>query len=211
MSYIQITPIGNSLDVAAARLAGVKGGIDRAMASAGKRATSKLKTEASRRARERYAISAGNISGKAPRITVTSGGGSLDAEVQWNGTKFALTKFDGSSKSPAWDKSTRAIIRKADGWITYHPGREGKGHVLRGTGAQLLTGTFVAHFASGHVGIFERDGGTTGSGSEKITEKMGLSVPQMVGSDAIKDDIGQTAIEECDTRLAHEVERLLGF
>lgn len=213
--YLKIYPVGNSIDVAAARLAGVKGGIDKALYNAGKRAGDKLKAEASRRARERYAISAGNISGNAPKIKVQSGGGSSSVSVQWNGTRFALSKFNGSSNSPAWDKSRLVRVKKSDGenarWITTHPGKEGKGHVLKNTSPMTISGSFVAQFSSGHAGIFHRTGGTTGGGNEEIEESMGLSVPQMVGSDAIKDEVGEVAVEEFDTRLAHEVNRLLGL
>lgn len=210
MSYIQIFQVGNAIDVATARLAGVAGGIDTAMYNAGKRAASKLKSEAVKRARERYAISAGNVK-KAPTINVSSGGGSAVAEITWKDTKIALSKFDGSSKAPAWDRTRRVIVKKHDGWISTNPGLEGRGHTMRSTAPTKLTGTFVASFKSGHVGIFEREGGYTDNGLEKITEKMGLSLPQMVGSDAIKDEVGEVAVETFEERLDHEVSRLLGF
>ncbi len=214
--YLQIIPIGNSLDVAAARLAGVPGGLDKALYQASKRASDKLKTTASRKARERYAISAGNFSKNAPKIDIRTGGGSAHADVSWKGTKFSLSKFSGSSNTPKWDTSRKVRIKKPDarngnGGFWAHPGQEGKGHVLKSTSPMTISGSFVAQFSSGHAGIFHRDGGTTENGAESITESMGLSVPQMVGSDAIKDEIGEEAIQEFDTRLAHEVERLLGF
>ena len=214
--YLQIISIGNSLDVAAARLAGVPGGLDRALRDASQRASSHLKTTASRKARERYAISAGNISKSTPKINISVGGGSAHADITWTGTKFALSKFSGSSNTPAWDTSRKVRIKKpnarnGNGGFWAHPGKEGKGHVLKSTSPMTISGSFVAQFSSGHAGIFHRTGGATDSGAEKIEESMGLSVPQMVGSDAIKDEIGEAAMDRFEERLADNVNRLLGI
>ena len=205
MSTITLTAVGNTLDVAAIRLAGVKGGLPKAVYQAGKRSAEHLNTEAKRRVRERYAIKAGDVT----KGTIKAGSDGFT--VLWTGSKISLSKFNGSTRSGSFQMGKRAVIPKRDGWITYHPGNEAKGHVLNSTAAQKLTGTFGATFASGHSGIFERTGGITGTGGDKIEEKMGLSVPQMVGNDAIRDEIGEAAAEKFDERMLVEVNRLLGL
>ena len=60
----------------------------------------------------------------------------------------------------------------------------------------------MARMASGHVGIFEREG-------EKLREVMGSSVPQMLGSPETAERLGEEAMGKFEERLDHEVLRLL--
>ena len=209
MSIMEITPVSAmTLEKASVLLRGVTGGTNKAIKSAMQRAVSKLRNSTSKAVRERYAISA-SVAKSSPSIRYTIGDG-VSVEITWKGGKIQLAKFQGSSTSPAWDTSRLVAIPKGDRWIQVHPGREAKGHVLTSTGPQVLTNSFVAHFKSGHAGIFERTGGRTSGGAEKISEKMGLSVPQMVGNDQVYESISEETMETLDERLNHEILRLLG-
>jgi hypothetical protein len=209
MSIMEITPVSAlTLEKAEVLLRGVSGGTTKAVKSAMQRAVSKLKTSTSKAVRERYAISA-SVAKTSPSIRYTIGDG-VSVEIAWKGGKIQLSKFQGSSTSPSWDMSRLVAIPKKGSWVQVHPGKEAKAHVLTSTGAQTLTNTFVARFQSGHAGIFERTGGTTSTGAEKITEKMGLSVPQMVGNDQVYEGISAETMETLDERLNHEILRLLG-
>ena len=63
----------------------------------------------------------------------------------------------------------------------------------------------MARMESGHVGIFERDGGETRSGGDSVSEVMGSSVPGMLGSKDVSEKLGQEAMEKFEERLEHEI------
>lgn len=196
---------GKSLERAAALMAGVNGGIDRAMRSAMTRATSHLKTTASKKVRERYAISAGQMKKAAsPKITYVMGNG-IRAEILYRGKKIPLYKFDGAGPSNPTQLPQTVRVKTAHGWITTHPGAAAHGHVLRSTGPSTFENGFTARMPNGHTGLFERV-----SGSTKIKEIMGLSAAQMVGSDEYKHEIAEESMKKFEDRLDHEVLRLLG-
>lgn len=209
MSLMEITPASTlTLEKAEVMLRGVGGGTNKAVKSAMQRAVSKLKTGTSKAVMERYAVSA-SVAKSSPAIRYTIGDG-VSVEILWKGGRIYLSRFKGSSTSPAWDTSRRVPVMKNDKEVWVHPGLEAKAHVLTTTSAETLTNTFVAHFKSGHSGIFERTGGQTGSGAEKITEKMGLSVPQMVKNEEVYDSISEETMQTLEERLNHEILRLLG-
>jgi hypothetical protein len=62
---------------------------------------------------------------------------------------------------------------------------------------------------SGHVGIFERTGGVSSTGSDSIRELMGSSIPQMLGNPEVQQKLTNEAIAKFDERLDHEVQRIL--
>ena len=90
-----------------------------------------------------------------------------------------------------------------------HPGMPAHGHVLKDTAPALFENAFVAQMDSGHVGIFERNGGISSSGGDAISEVMGLSVAQMVGNDQVKQKLTEEVAEKVAERYHHEVIRLL--
>jgi hypothetical protein len=208
---MSIVTIDNASDKNLARaailLAGIDGGIEKAMKNAMSRATSTLRNKTAQAIRERYAVSSGDAK-SSPKISYSFADG-VQAEILFAGKKISLSKFSGSSTSPGWSSEVD-VFKTANGFIHGHPGLNGLGHVLNSTSPTALDDTFVANFRSGHAGIYERTGAETSTGADKITEKMGLSVPQMVGSDEIEEKLGTEAMEKFDERLRHEVERLLG-
>ena len=62
---------------------------------------------------------------------------------------------------------------------------------------------------SGHIGIFERTGGVTSSGSNEIKELQGSSVPQMLGGKAVQDELVNKASQKFEERLEHEMMRIM--
>ena len=84
-----------------------------------------------------------------------------------------------------------------------YPSVAASGHVLKDTSPYSFEKAFVARMGSGHVGIFERDGG------DSISEIMGGSVPGMLGRDEVKEKLGEQAAEKYMERYHHEVMRLL--
>lgn len=195
-----------TLDRASVLLAGVPDGMQKAIKSAMVRAVQYTNTHYTDYVREEYAVSAGNVKSNTSVSVSYKAGDGVQAEVKYRGTKIPLYKFDGASpKSPQWDWSRTTPIKLSNGeWRTFHPGKPASGHQLTSTGPQKFTGAFVATMPSGHTGIFERDG-------DSLSEIMGSSGPQMVGRDEVSERIAEAAAEKLDERIAHEVQRLLGF
>ena len=80
---------------------------------------------------------------------------------------------------------------------------------LKRTAPTRFGHAFVAAMKSGHVGIFERTGGSTSSGGDAIRELMGSSVPQMLGSQTVTEALTREAMDYFETRLEHEIARIL--
>lgn len=59
--------------------------------------------------------------------------------------------------------------------------------------------------ASGHIGVFHRDGKNT----RAITERYALAVPQMLGNDDVKNSLVASANEKFTERVEHEISRIL--
>lgn len=201
---------GTNLARAEKLLAGIPGGVERAIQGAMTRAVSHLRKQSTSRITERYAIAAGAVRANE-NITVSYryGGGGVSADVTFSGSRIPLTRFKGSSASPGYDRSRRVPVLTAAGWKLVSPGVNGRGHILNSTSPQVLTNTFVAHFKSGHTGIFERTGAVSGSGRDAIGEKYGTSVAEMVGHGEVAEKLSNDAMEAFDARIEHEITRIL--
>lgn len=204
MSTISVTAASQkTLDRAAILLAGVNNGIQRAMRPAMERASTRLKKLALQKAKERYAVSSGSLRpATSPKITYSMGNG-ITASIVYGGQKIPLYKFDGSSPAGPTPMNGYVPALTSNGWRMVHPGSPAKGHVLKSTSPASFEHAFVATMGSGHTGIFERDG-------DSISEIMGVSVPQMVGSDEYKEQIATEAMDYFEERMNHEVMRLIG-
>lgn len=77
--------------------------------------------------------------------------------------------------------------------------------VLRSGGLGSIKNAFVQKLKSGKVTVLQR---TSGS-SYPVKMLYGLSIPQMVGSKEIGKQIEDRAIEVLDTRVQHEIDRIL--
>ena len=206
---------GNSLSHAEKVLAGIPGGVEKAAKSALQRAASHVQTQSTKQIQERYALSSGAIreSGTV-RLNYQIGAG-LMATILFSGRKIPLHKYHGSGPlGPTVDPSRKIPVKVhgADGvhWIMTHPSIAARGHILRATGVKQFDNAFVAKVGNGgHVGIFERTGGTASTGNDRIREIMGLSNAQMVGNDEVREKLSELASKKFDERMEHEITRLL--
>ena len=194
---------GGSLSRAEKLLAGIPGGVEKALKSAMTRTVSHLQTKSTERIRERYAISQQNIrANENIRIRYSMGNG-IVANVYFSGAKIPLFRFDGASpRGPQFqgDRLVHALVNGS--WKMVHPGVAAAGHQLASTGPQRFENAFVATMNSGHTGIFEREG----SG---ISEIMGSSVAQMVGHDEVAEKLAEDASRKFEERMDHEVSRII--
>lgn len=198
------------LDKAAALLSGINGGLEKALRSAASRSTQHLKTEAGKKARERYALSQSAINGnRSVRVSYNYGHG-VEAEVTFTGYRIPLMKYNGASPGqPTFDTSRTVRVLTGNGWIQSHPGVSARGHVLKSTSPKVFEHAFVARFGSGHTGIYERTGGASRTGRDELREIMGLSVPDMLGSKEVSEQLAEDTMAKFDERLDHEITAIL--
>ena len=191
-------------------LAGIPNGVEKAVKSAMPRATSHLRTNASKEIRKRYAISAANLrTDENVKVSYSYGNG-VQARVFFAGEKIPLFRYNGSSPSaPSFDQRRTVNAIVSGGWRKVHPGVAGSGHQLVSTAPERFENAFVARFSSGHIGIFERTGGETASGKAEIKEIMGSAIPQMLGNEEVAEQLAAGAMEKFEERLDHEVLRIL--
>lgn len=204
MSVVKVEGFDNgSLDRASTMLAGMPGGVQKAIAAAMPRAVDHLRKQTETRIRERYAITAENIRSEKSVKVSYSIGDTVAAYVTFSGRKIPLYRYSGAKpKAPQWKKDELVRAKTSEGWKNIPEGMPAYGHVLKGTSPTLFKHAFTARMSNGHTGIFERDGAG-------IEELMGLSVPQMLGNDEVAEKLAQDASEKFSERLDHEVTRLL--
>lgn len=188
------------IDKAVRLLSGIPDGVDRAFESAMSRAISHMRTNSARVIRERYDITASNV--KANQnifVKLDHKKGRLNAEIKFSGSKFRLVDFGGFSfHGLRYEDTSRWVHVRINGqWKTAHPNVSGKGHQLKMTLPREFNNAFAAQI-NGHTGMYENDGG-------QIKEVMGSSVPQMLGSDIVKEKLGKEAMDKFEERLEHEI------
>lgn len=211
MSVIRVEATGQeSVDRAAKLLAGIDGGINKAIDSAMSRATAHLRSNSAKAIRERYAISTTNIrTNENVKVRYTRQNG-VQAEVTFHGGKIPLFRYDGAApRQPAVSTSELVQAMIAGEWRTVHPSLPAYGHQLKGSSPVVFQDAFVARMKSGHVGIFERTGGSSEGGGDAIHEIMGSSVPQMLGNQEVAEKLATDAMAKFDERLDHEVLAIL--
>ncbi len=178
MSTIQVQVMDQGrLDKMQALLAGIPGGAERAAKSAMQRAVSHLRTNSAKAIQEKYDISAANIRANENvfiRYTYQDG---VQAFVTFAGGKIPLFRYGGASPGGPAYSDERATMMIHGQWRMGRPGLPAHGHQLKGTAPALFEHAFVARMASGHTGIFARDGGGTRTGGDSISEIMGGTVP----------------------------------
>lgn len=201
---------GEALDHAAKVLAGIEGGVEKAVKAALPRAASSLRGESVRAIQTRYDISAKNIR-SAQNISIRYRyGADSEALIRFSGRKIPLYRYNGvTPKSPTVDKSRRVAVNIDGTFRMVHPGVAPSAHQLNGTAPTRFEHAFIARMESGHVGIFSRTGGVTSSGKDQIKELAGSSVPQMLGSESVAQTLADGAARKFEERLDHEVTRIL--
>ena len=110
---IQLSVAGQeAIDRAVRLLAGVEGGLEKALRSATSRAAARLRSANVQAVRERYAISAANIrENENVQVTYSYNSG-VQAFVRFGGERIPLYRFDGASPSqPTRDTSARLPVK----------------------------------------------------------------------------------------------------
>lgn len=211
MSIVHVEAAGkDGLDRAARMLAGIEGGLDKALRNAMDRAASHLRTGSAKAIRQRYAISTANIRANQNVKVRYSYQNGVQALVTFHGRKIPLYRYDGAAPAQPTQDTGRIVgvmIEGEEKWV--HPGIAARGHQLKGTAPTRFQDAFTARMESGHVGIFERTGGVSASGGSAISELMGSSVPQMLGSPEVEERLAREAMEKFGQRLDQNVNAIL--
>ena len=174
------------MDVAQKVLGHIPEAVPKATASAINRAAEGGRTDAVKKAREIYVIPAGRV-----RETIDirkAQPSNLLAMVLARGRPRALSYFRITPGKPT-------KRRPKDGVHV---------QVKRGEGG-TISKSFVAKMASGHVGVFNREG----AAKFPIEQRYGPSVPQMLGSPTVTQFVEEGAQRRLGERLDHEINRIL--
>ncbi len=211
MSLIRIEQIGGkSVERAEKLLAGIPKGIDKALKSATTRTTSFLRTQSTKRIRERYDITKSAVRANENVEVKYSYQNGVSAVIYFAGMKIPLYRYNGAEpKEPTPDKSKKVRAMISGQWRYVHPSVAASGHILNGTSPTRFENAFVAQMKSGHTGIFERTGRMSYSDGDEIRELMGLSVPQMLGNQEVVDKLAEDADSKFEERMDHEITRIL--
>ena len=200
-----------AIERAKALLAGIQGGVDKAMKASMSRTVDKLRRESNQAIREKYDITdAGIRSEKNVRVRYSYQNG-VQATVTFSGRKIPLYRFGGAyPKVPTQDIAAgKKPVMVKGAWTMQYQGMAARGHQFQDTGPTQFMDAFVAQMKSGHIGIFERTGGSTSEGSDAIREIMGSSVAQMVGNQQVAQGLTERAYETFETELDKAVYRIL--
>lgn len=200
-----------AIERAKALLAGIPGGVDKAMKASMSRTVDKLRRESNQAIREKYDITdAGIRSEKNVRVRYSYQNG-VQATVTFSGRKIPLYRFGGAyPKVPTQDIAAgKKPVMVKGAWTMQYQGVAARGHQFQDTGPTQFMDAFVAQMKPGHIGIFERTGGSTSKGSDAIREIMGSSVAQMVGNQQVAQGLTERAYETFETELDKAVYRIL--
>ena len=200
-----------AIERAKALLAGIQGGVDKAMKASMSRTVDKLRRESNQAIREKYDITdAGIRSEKNVRVRYSYQNG-VQATVTFSGRKIPLYRFGGAyPQVPTQDIAAgKKPVMVKGAWTMQYQGVAPRGHQFQDTGPTQFMDAFVAQMKSGHIGIFERTGGSTSEGSDAIREIMGSSVAQMVGNQQVAQGLTERAYETFETELDKAVYRIL--
>ena len=200
-----------AIERAKALLNGIPDGVEKAMKAAMSRTVQKVRSGTNKAIQEKYDITDANIRNeKNVRVRYTYQNG-VQATVTFSGRKIPLYRFGGSSpKVPTQDVAAgRKPVMVKGMWTMQYQGVPARGHQFKGTGPTQFADAFVAQMKSGHIGIFERTGGSTSEGSDAIREIMGSSVAQMVGRQEVAQKLTEEAYQTFETELDKAVYRIL--
>ena len=192
-------------------LAGIPGGVDKAAKAAMSRTVDRLRRDSNQAIREKYDISDEGIRAeKNVRVRYSFQNG-VQATVTFSGRKIPLYRFGGAyPKVPTQDIAAgKKPVMVKGAWTMQYQGMAARGHQFKGTGPTQFMDAFVAQMKSGHIGIFERTGGSTSEGSDAIREIMGSSVAQMVGNQQVAQRLTEGAYKTFETELDKAVYRIL--
>ncbi|MCC8156354.1 MAG: hypothetical protein LIO54_03645 [Oscillospiraceae bacterium] len=193
-----------------ALLSNIPRGLDRALRAAMVRTTSRVRTQSTAAIRETYDIAAGDVrAAENVRVRYRYGSG-VTATVTFAGKKIPLWRYASSGHKPVSPNGSVWVNAMIEGhWRRVHPGLPGYGRQMKSAAVEHYDNVFTAQMKSGHIGLFERTGGMTASGSDEIHEIMGSSVAQMLANRDVSAHLAEDAAAKFNERLDHEVSRLL--
>lgn len=200
-----------AVERAKALLAGIPGGVDKAMKAAMSRTVQKVRSGSNQAIREKYDITDEGIRAeKNVRVRYSYQNG-VQATVTFSGRKIPLYRFGGAyPKVPTQDIAAgRKPVMVKGAWTMQYQGMAARGHQFKDTSPTQFADAFVAQMKSGHIGIFERTGGSTSEGSDAIREIMGSSVAQMVENQQVAQRLTEGAYKTFETELDKAVYRIL--
>ncbi len=200
-----------AVERAKALLTGIQGGAEKAMRAAMSRTVQRLRSGSNRAIQEKYDISDANIrSEKNVRVSYSYQNG-VQAVVTFSGRKLPLYRFGGASPAvPTQDIAAgKKPVMVKGVWTRQYPGVAARGHQFKDTKTTQFSDAFVARMKSGHIGIFERTGGSTSEGSDAIQELMGSSVAQMLGRQEVAQRLTEEAYQNFEKELDDAVYRIL--
>ncbi len=219
---VQLSVTGQeSIDRAQRLLAGVEGGMEKALRRAVKKAAERLRKSNVTAVRKRYAIPAKNIRDEENVHVSYSYSDGVQATVTFAGQRIPLFRFDGASPTqPTPDTSRRVPVKIGDGgkpWHLMYPGVAAYGHVLKSTSPKYLAvdgkTAFVAIVKAGkgarHTGIYVRTGGLTSHDKDEIEELFGPSVPQMLGNEDVEKVLAEEAMQSFDKDMDSAIMAIL--
>lgn len=177
--------VEDSIDRVTGLLAGISGGVYKAVGSALARAAAAGKTEAKHPVTQEYAISQSEFLARTKNINsvVRESNGSISVTFGFAGNVIPLLRFN-----TAIDNSGKVTTQ-----------------VKRSGAAATLNRAFSAQLG-GHRGIYERVGGDR----FPVRELYGPATPQMMYSnEAVMDAIDQKMVDTYEKRIDHEILRIL--
>lgn len=175
----------DSIDRVTALLAGISGGVYKAVGSALARAAAAGRTEAKRPVTQEYAISQSEFLARTRNINhiVQESNGSISVTFGFAGNVIPLMRFN-----TAIGNSGEVITQ-----------------VKRSGAAATLDRAFSAQLG-GHRGIYER----VGTSRFPVRELYGPATPQMMYSnEAVMDAVDQKMADTYEKRIDHEILRIL--
>lgn len=210
MSRIQVQINNDAVDRASKMLAGIPNGIETATRRAMGRASDYLRSHSVQAIRKQYDISAANLRAEENVHVKYNYQNGVSVEITFAGRKIPLYRYGGAApKFPMVDRSRRVTAMLNGHWRSVYPSVEAAGHQLKSTSPTKFSDAFVARMQSGHIGIFERTGGSTSKGGDAIREIMGSSVPQMLGNPLVAEKLSAETAAKFEERLDHEITVLL--
>lgn len=174
-----------ALDHATRLLAGIPGGVQKAAESALSRAATSGRASAAREVGKDYTLKTSDFKKYTKSSQhIQKSGNEISVGLSFHGYHVPLIRFNA--------KITSAGLYKVQ--------------VKRNSAGDTLRHVFRATMASGHIGLFER----YSTRSLPIKQKMGPSVPQMMGANPnLANSVGENVRKVFEERMEHEITAVL--
>lgn len=176
-----------------AMLGRIPGAVPKAVANAINRAAQGGRTDAVKKANEKYVIKTGRV--RETMEVKQANSAKLSASIISRGRTRALSYFKITPSKPPQRLPKVGVHAQA----------------IRSRSGGIIRRSFVAKMASGHIGVFHRIKKLTDRGEVevKLHQHYGPSVPQMIGSKSVRTFVEEGAQRRLDERLDQEINRIL--